>query len=62
MRENGTEISWKGKKVTCTNGIKNRPCINPLLRSISMHVLRNVLFTSLKVLTRRICLTIKSFF
>ena len=36
--------------------------VNPLQPNISMHILHTVLFTSLKVLTRRICLTIKSFF
>ena len=36
--------------------------INPLHPNISMHILHTVLYTFLKVLTRRICLTIKSFF
>ena len=36
--------------------------VNPLQPNISMHILHTVLFTSPKVLTRRICLTIKSFF
>ena len=36
--------------------------INPLQPNISMHILHTVLYTFLNVLTRRICLTIKSFF
>ena len=36
--------------------------VNPLQPNISMHILHTVLFTSPKVLTRRICLRIKSFF
>ena len=36
--------------------------VNPLHPNISMHILHTVLFTSPKELTRRICLTIKSFF
>ena len=36
--------------------------INPLHPNISMHILHTVLYTFPKVLTRRICLTIKSFF
>ena len=36
--------------------------VNPLQPNISMYILHTVLFTSPKVLTRRICLTIKSFF
>ena len=35
---------------------------NPLLPNISIHILHTVLCTFTKVLTRRICLTIKSFF
>ena len=34
---------------------------NPLHPNISMHILHTVLYTFPKVLTRRICLTIKSF-
>ena len=34
--------------------------INPLHPNISMHILHTVLYTFLKVLTRRICLTIKA--
>ena len=37
-------------------------CVNPLHPSISMHILHTVLFTFPKALSRRICLTIKSFF
>ena len=36
--------------------------VNPLHPNISMHILHTVLYTFPKVLTRRICLTIKSFF
>ena len=36
--------------------------INPLHPNISIHILVTVLCTCNKVLTRRICLTIKSFF
>ena len=36
--------------------------INPLLTNISMHILHTVLYTFPKMLTRRICLTIKSFY
>ena len=36
--------------------------VNPLHPNISMHILHTVLYTSPKVLTRRICLRIKSFF
>ena len=36
--------------------------INPLHPNISMYILHTVLYTFPKVLTRRICLTIKSFF
>ena len=35
---------------------------NPLLPYIRMHILHTVLYTSFKVLTRNICLSIKSFF
>ena len=35
--------------------------LSPLHPNISMHILHTVLYTFLKVLTRRICLTIKSF-
>ena len=35
---------------------------NHLHPNISMHILHTVLYTFSKVLTRRICLTIKSFF
>ena len=37
-------------------------CVNPLHPSISMHILHTVLFTFPKALSRRICLTIKSFY
>ena len=37
-------------------------CLIPLHPNISMHILHTVLYTFPKVLTRRICLTIKSFF
>ena len=37
-------------------------CISPLHPNISMHILHTVLCTFTKVLTRRICLTIKSVF
>ena len=36
--------------------------LNPLHLHISMHILHTVLYTFPKVRTRRICLTIKSFF
>ena len=36
--------------------------LNPLHPNISMHILHTILFTFPKVLTGRICLTIKSFF
>ena len=36
--------------------------INPLHLNISIHILHTVFCTFTKVLTRRICLTIKSFF
>ena len=39
-----------------------RPRLNPLHPNISIHNLHTVLYTFPKVLTRRICLTIKSFF
>ena len=35
--------------------------VNPLQPNISMHILHTVLYTSPKMLTRRICLRIKSF-
>ena len=35
---------------------------SPLHPNISLHILHTVLYTFPKVLTRRICLTIKSFF
>ena len=35
---------------------------NLLHPNISMHILHTVLYTFPKVLTRRICLTVKSFF
>ena len=34
--------------------------INPLLPNISMHILHTVLYTFPKMLTRRICVTIKN--
>ena len=37
-------------------------CLTPLHPNISMHILHTVLYMFLKVLTRRICLTIKSLF
>ena len=37
-------------------------CDCPLHPSVNMHILHTVLYTFLKVLTRRICLTIKNFF
>ena len=36
--------------------------LTPLHPNISMHILHTVLYMFLKVLTRRICLTIKSLF
>ena len=38
-----------------------KPKLNPLHPDISMHILHTFLYTNPKVLTRRICLTIKSF-
>ena len=38
-----------------------KPILNPLHPNISMHILHTVLYTFPKMLTRRICLTIKSF-
>ena len=37
-------------------------CINPFHPKISMHILQTVLYTFHKALTRRICLTVKSWF
>ena len=37
-------------------------CLNPLHANISMHILHTIINTFPKVLTRRICLLIKSFF
>ena len=42
--------------------VKFHAPVNPLHPNISMHILHNVFFTYPKVLTRRICLTIKKFF
>ena len=42
--------------------LKNILALNPLHPNISMHILHTFLCTFTKVLTRRICLTIKSFF
>ena len=39
----------------------NQNSFNPLQPNISMHILHTVLYTFPKVLTRRICLIIKSF-
>ena len=36
--------------------------INPLQPNITMHILHTVIYPFPKVLTRRICLTIKNFF
>ena len=41
--------------------IKNCSYINPLHPNINIHIFHTVLYTFTKVLTRRICLTIKSF-
>ena len=41
---------------------KNTWWVNPLHPNISIHILHTVLYTFPKVLTRRICLPIKSFF
>ena len=51
---------WKS---THGSGVSyEHPMINPLLINISMHFLHTVLYTFPKVLIRRICSTIKSFF
>ena len=42
-------------------GEKDTIRVNPLLPNISIHVLHTIHYTFPKVLTRRICLTIKSF-
>ena len=42
--------------------VKFHAPVNPLHPNISMHILHTVFFTYPKVLTRRICLTIKKFF
>ena len=42
--------------------VPDHELINPLHPMISMHILHNVLYTFPKMLTRRIWLTIKSFF
>ena len=42
--------------------VPDHELINPLHPNISMHILHNVLYTFPKMLTRRIWLTIKSFF
>ena len=39
----------------------NSISINPLYPNISIHILHTVLYTFPKVLTRRICLKLKSF-
>ena len=36
--------------------------LSPFIPNIGMHILPTVLYTFLKVLTRRLCLLIKSFF
>ena len=41
---------------------KSMPQINPLHHNVSMQILQTVLYTFLKVLTRRICSAIKNFF
>ena len=41
---------------------KDSKFCQPLHLDINMHILHTVLYTIPKVLTRRICLTIKSFF
>ena len=49
--------------VECTHWADGGTCINinPLHPNITIYILHTVLYTFPKVLTRRICLTIKSF-
>ena len=56
-------IAVRGKRVSNVN-LENvfASSFNPLHPKISIHILHTVLYTFLKVLTRRICLPIKSFF
>lgn len=56
-------------KIMIENKERNEPMIrvfqrlvNPLQTNISVHILHTVLFTFAKVLTKRICLTIESYF
>ena len=53
-----TKIAINVKKIFSAT---NR-CRNPLHTNISIHILQTVLYTFLKVLTRRICSAIKNFF
>ena len=63
--ENGLNVAVNTSvslDVQCMYLSRNEFFYNPLHPSISMHILHTVLSTFPKVLTRRICLTIKSFF
>ena len=55
-------LTLKGFSSVCTLWGKNTNDLNPLHRNISIHILLTVLCTITKLLTRRICLTIESFF
>ena len=55
-------LTLKGCSSVCTLWGKNTNDLNPLHRNITIHILHTVPCTITKLLTRRICLTIKSFF
>ena len=57
MKVQGTSLSIQ---ISCYFS-KQYFLFNPLHPNISMHILHTVLYTFPKVLTRRICLTIKSY-
>ena len=48
--------------IICEKKIDMNASFNPLHPNISMHILHTVLYTFPKVLRRRICLTIRTFF
>ena len=52
-------ISWRGRKRSWS---QERWTPDPIHHNMGMHLLHAVLYTFPKVLTRRICLIIKSFF
>ena len=57
-----------GRKKVIEKNLQSKPVghselsYNPLYPNINMHIFYTVIYTFPKVLTRRICLTIKSFF